>query len=534
MLDPDYLERAGDLVASVYSEIEAEMCDELVQAMLEGDLTMWQARIALANLSQDQATALRAILEHHREDVDRAVRKEVEDALRRSDRHDLDILKRALGVELPAITNDQVALVCRTVTEMLGRDNIAMLGGAREAFYREGSWAIMQTATGHMGHDEAVRQATRNLARRGIDMIQYRDPTTGDKTVRNHADVAVRRHVRSQIAQESASRTALLCQQAGCEFYEVSSHYGARPSHQDWEGRVYHVGGRITVDGTTYEDFGEATGYYGTGDHAALGDRLCGVNCRHHFGPWAPGIPRAYQPNQKHPSGRSNDEIYKLTQTQRRMERNIRATKREYAAALRAYQQSPTPETQATANQLKNRLHKQQDALKKLVADNKDVLTWEPRREWAGDMPRVSVPSTREGGAVAGAIRGDPVREEQHAARYYESARKMDRQTVLEAIATGSGLTIEESERAFSHLMIERHELESGLERFAPDYEMSQSMQRLLLGRDIQEHDRLMFPHELVESIYMARGIPQRQAHRMANMLYNYEDALDDWLNGME
>ena len=58
------------------------------------------------------------------------------------------------------------------------------------------------------------------------------------------------------------------------------------------------------------------------------------------------------------------------------MERNIRATKREYAAALRAYQQSPTPETQATANQLKNRLHKQQDALKKLVADNKDVLTW--------------------------------------------------------------------------------------------------------------------------------------------------------------
>ena len=103
MLDPDYLERAGDLVASVYSEIEAEMCDELVQAMLEGDLTMWQARIALANLSQDQATALRAILEHHREDVDRAVRKEVEDALRRSDRHDLDILKRAVNQDRKSV-----------------------------------------------------------------------------------------------------------------------------------------------------------------------------------------------------------------------------------------------------------------------------------------------------------------------------------------------------------------------------------------------------------------------------------------------
>lgn len=388
MLDPEYLEKAGNLVAAVYSEIEAEMCDELVVAMLEGDLNVWQARVALANLSQGEAVRLRAILESHRDEVDEAVRREVEEALRRSDAHDLDVLKRALGVDLPTVTTAEVALAAKTITEMLERDNIAMLDGARDAFWRESSWAIMQTSTGHMGYDEAVRRATRSLARNGIDMIQYRDPTTGDKTVRNHADVAVRRHVRSQISQQCASRTFLLCGRAGCDYVEVSSHFGARPSHQEWEGRVYHVGGAVTVDGVTYEDFGEATGYYGTGPHAALGDRLCGVNCRHHFGPWAPGIPRTYHPNPEHPSGRTNDEIYKLTQTQRRMERNIRATKRELAAAERAYQARPTAENQTEVAKVRGLLKRQEQAIKKLCDENGDVLVREHNREWSGDMPR--------------------------------------------------------------------------------------------------------------------------------------------------
>ena len=33
--------------------------------------------------------------------------------------------------------------------------------------------------------DEAILRATRRLARNGIDMIQYRDTTTGNKTVHN-------------------------------------------------------------------------------------------------------------------------------------------------------------------------------------------------------------------------------------------------------------------------------------------------------------------------------------------------------------
>lgn len=393
MLDPEYLERAGTLVGSVYSQIEAEMCDRLVRDMLAGDISDWHDQRTLALLAQGEAPKLRAILEQHRGDIDEAVRREVEEALERSDAHDLRVLKEALGVDLPGIMPMQVLGAVRTVTQMLERDNVAMLSGARDLFYNQSAWAVTQAATGVMGYDEAIRRATRELARKGIDVIQYKDPQTGNLTVRSAADVAVTRHVRSQLSQQCAARTMQVCQQVGCEFVEVSSHFGARPSHQDWEGRRYHVGGRVTVDGVTYEDFAEATGYYGTGGHGALGDRLCGVNCRHQFGPWMPGMPHAYEPNPQHPSGKSNEEIYRLTQRQRRLERAIRASKREVAAAERAYEADPTLKNQTTANQLREQLRKRQDALAKLVDENKDVLARDLRREWAGDMPKVKVPT---------------------------------------------------------------------------------------------------------------------------------------------
>lgn len=587
MLDPEYLERAGTLVGSVYSQIEAEMCDRLVRDMLAGDISDWHDQRILALLAQGEAPKLRAILEQHRGDVDEAVRREVEEALERSDAHDLRVLKEALGVDLPGIMPMQVMGAVRTVTQMLERDNVAMLSGARDLFYNQSAWAVTQAATGVMGYDEAIRRATRELARKGIDVIQYKDPQTGNLTVRSAADVAVTRHVRSQLSQQCAARTMQVCGQVGCEFVEVSSHYGARPSHQDWEGRRYHVGGRVTVDGVTYEDFAEATGYYGTGGHGALGDRLCGVNCRHQFGPWMPGMPHAYEPNPQHPSGKSNEEIYRLTQKQRRLERAIRASKREVAAAERAYQADPTLKNQTTANQLREQLRRREDALAKLVGDNKDVLTRDLRREWAGDMPKVKVPEgsarsvseylaqpsvaerieadgvsltkakraiaqemkareikpsefprltqQQQGdigeAALSGAIRGNDRRMEDHAVRYYEAVRKMHRPTVVTAIERESGLTTEEAERAFSHLFIEEHDLgENGVRRFFEDYEISQSMQRILAGLGVCQHDRLLFQHELVESIYMARGIPQGQAHDQANLLYNYQEALFGWL----
>lgn len=410
MLDPEYLERAGDLVGAVYTEIEAEMVDVLVQAMLEGDLTHWKTQAALQILPQRRAAQLVRILEEHQGDIDRAVEREVREALQRSDLYDLAMIKRALGIEYPGIPTMQVMYAVKTVGEMLARDNVDLMGGAREAFFEGSAWAVTQTEAGIMSPEQAVQEATRRLAREGIEMVQYRDPTTGNKTVRNRVDVAVRRHVRSQLSQACADRTMQVCEDVGCQLVEVSSHYGARPSHQDWEGRVYAIDGPATIDGVTYEDFGEATGYYGTGDHGALGDRLQGVNCRHHFGPWFPGMPRAFEPNPQHPSGKSNEEIYELTQKQRRLERQIRADKRELAAAKRVYEHDSSLKNQTDANRIREQLAKHQQALHDLCEENSDVLKRQSNREWAGDMPRTRLPKP-SGRALDDFLRTDAAQE---------------------------------------------------------------------------------------------------------------------------
>lgn len=138
---------------------------------------------------------------------------------------------------------------------------------------------------------------------------------------------------------------------------------------------------------------------------------------------------------------------------------------------------------------------------------------------------------SRQNGAVSGAVRGDRKKEQEHAESYYDQVRNRDRKGVLERLGRESGLTENEIEKAFSHLLIEEHDLDDGIHRFYPDYEMSQSMQRLLEGKSIQDHDRIMFAHEYWESVYMSRGFDQRAAHVMANEKYNYEEALNDWLD---
>lgn len=392
MLTPEDLDKAGELVGSVYSDVEAEMLDYLTAKMIEGDVAGQRSQTAIMLLAQSSTADLRGILDDHGAAIDEAVRREVSGALRKSDADDLAKIKRGLGVDLPAVTNRQTAATVAGVERILGRHNLQMEKAAKDAFIRCSTEAITQVNTGAMTAEQALHRAVRKLEREGVTVIQYQNEATGVKTVANKLDVAVRRHVRTQIAQDGARLTELRMDEAGIEFVEVSSHAGARPSHQDWEGRVYSRNGRKTVDGVTYEDFRTACHW---GDVA---DGIYGANCRHSHGPWIPGTPRAYGKDPKHPSGLDNDEIYQLNQKQREMERSIRATKRELRGCEIEYEKTGSLEAQADSAKLKKKLQGQQSKMRDFIDEanakgKAPVLQRSPRREWAGDMPRVKVPA---------------------------------------------------------------------------------------------------------------------------------------------
>lgn len=401
MLTPDQMDAAGEEVAAVYRQIEAELIDYLVQRMVEGDVAGQRAGTALNLLAQSDPEQLRRIIDAHAEEIDDAARRDVERSLAASDAFDLAAIAAGMAVSAPreALTAQTVA-VMSSVRGMIARDNLEMAGAARTKFLQWSTWAATQTATGNMTADKAMRRAVRELARGGlsIESVTYRNPESGKVTVTNKADVAVQRHIRSLIGQGAAALTFERMRENGVEFVEVSSHIGSRPSHAEWQGRCYHVGGAVEMDGVRYEDFAFGTGYRGEcGPYTALGDQLMGVNCRHSFAPWVPGAPRAYSPDPESPTGLPNEEIYELTQGQRARERKIREAKRELAAMQRIYDAEPTPENAAELAKAKALLHNRQERMRAYIAEanakckpGTKVLKRMPNREWAGDMPKVS------------------------------------------------------------------------------------------------------------------------------------------------
>lgn len=389
MLDPDYLDRAGDMVAAVYGEIEADMLAHLCRLLLDKGAEGLGQRgtTALNLLAQSAAPQLMAFIERHREDANRAVLRTVEDALGRSDRSDLGRMPKdardAAGRTLPR----QVELTARGIAEILERDNVDMAQGALSLWNRCVAEAAAKVNAGAEAAERAIHQAVRRMMREGISTVAYRDAETGRQTVVNRIDVAVRRHVRTQIAQDGMRRTLDVCGGAGIRLVEVSSHGGARPSHAKWQGRVYSLDGDVEIDGVRYRDFYRETGY-------GKVDGLGGANCRHSFGPWIPGTPRMYSPNPGHPSGLPSDEVYRLTQGQRRRERDIRQTKRELAGAQLIADKDASMANIAEVEKLKAKLRGQQEGMRRYIeeANRKGkaaVLQRSPNREWAGDMPRI-------------------------------------------------------------------------------------------------------------------------------------------------
>ena len=123
-----------------------------------------------------------------------------------------------------------------------------------------------------------------------------------------------------------------LAAEMDCDLVEVTSHSGARPSHAEWQGKVYSISGKSKK----YPPLSH-TGY-------GTGDGLKGWNCRHDFYPFFEGISeRASFPVDI----AENQKEYEAAQRQRAIERSIRSSKRGLAALDSAIQSTDDEQLKA-------------------------------------------------------------------------------------------------------------------------------------------------------------------------------------------
>lgn len=131
-------------------------------------------------------------------------------------------------------------------------------------------------------------------------------------------------------------------------------------------------------------------------------------------------------------------------------------------------------------------------------------------------------------GGISGTLDPYSERAQQHADQYYESVRHM--KTDCKKIAQNAGYTEDEIQSVKNYIFMEKHDLGRGEQvYFDSSYDMAQSWQRLIDGRNIQEHDITLIKHEIMESEYVKNGMSQDEAHKLTSKKYNYAKEADEY-----
>lgn len=178
---------------------------------------------------------------------------------------------------------------------------------AQQSFVKAMDNAYTQVASGSMSYSEALVEAINGIVKDGV-IVEY--PSGHTDTI----ETATLRCIRTGVSQATGRIQMARMDEMGVDLVLVSSHLGARPDHQIWQGDIYSRSGTDPK----YPDFVQSTGY-GT----VTG--LCGANCRHNFGPYIEGM---HNPFEDYDS-EENRKAYETQQRQRTLERRIRKTKRE-------------------------------------------------------------------------------------------------------------------------------------------------------------------------------------------------------------
>lgn len=243
----------------------------------------------------------------------------------------------AAAVTFSGLSSGMMAIITDAYERTVGEiSNITRTtaGATNQAFIDICDAAYWKVRTGAQSYTAAMLEGIKELGQ-VQPIVRY--PSGHKDTL----EVAVLRCIRTGVAQSSGNMTIQQCKDMGWNHVLVSQHLGARVSdtdpiadHAGWQGKVYCIDGKDAQ----FDNLLDATGY----PENPLG--LCGYNCRHSFTPFLPGVS---QNHNKPIDTEANRRAYELSQTQRAMERRIRAQKRKCTALHTAVKNCEDPASKA-------------------------------------------------------------------------------------------------------------------------------------------------------------------------------------------
>lgn len=338
MLTPDYYESCVDDILKLYAQLEDDIISDIVRRMMKTGFVTESAKHQ-AEMLQNAGLLYDDILSEIAKRTDATsqhVKALFEDAGVRTVNFDNQIY-RAVGrvpVDIrqsPAMRQTLESGYRKTLGNMQNL-TLTTANMGQTAYYNACNQAYMQIVSGAFSYQEAIKKAVQKTAQDGAFVLY----PSGH---RDRVDVAVRRSVLTGVGQTCREIGLMNAEENDCDLMELSAHFGARPTHAEWQGQIVSLSGRkgyLSLDSIGY----------------GTGDGFGGWNCRHDWFPYFEGYSRrnytdSYLKSLNEKNIEYNGEKYsqyEISQIQRRYEREIRSAKREKVAFDTAVKETSDPE----------------------------------------------------------------------------------------------------------------------------------------------------------------------------------------------
>ena len=251
---PDVLDAMPEELAELFRELELTLLKEITERL-----------IIAGQMNEVTVEAIRALRSHGIEldEINKQIqrttgigKKELNtllaDVVARNQQYYSSIVDMA-GISAPETLVDaqtisaiiaQADAEYRNITRSMGF--IVDAGRTKLPPAKAYDWALdkaaMQIQSGAISYNQAIANATRELADSGLCVVNY------ESGHRDQVDVAVRRAVMTGVNQINSQYAIQSMDYLDTDFVEVSAHSGARDkdgpmgweNHKAWQGKVYH------------------------------------------------------------------------------------------------------------------------------------------------------------------------------------------------------------------------------------------------------------------------------------------------------
>lgn len=356
-MDESYHSRLAETIEAKYRKLELDIMTDIIRRIREArqitDAADWQInRLRILGTSkQDIDEMISKAVDGNKEEIERLYREVIDQEYTR----DKELYEAAGKEFIPYEDNLELQQITQALVQQSSDElyNITKSAGfmvtngtggmdftpLADVYNNILDSAILGMADGAYDYTTLVRRMTNDMTRSGL-RTDHAFSDTGTKTGidyasgwHNRIDVAARRALLTGFGQLAGQVTDMNAQKLNTNLFEVTWHAAARPSHAEWQGKVY-----------TRQELVDKCGL-------GSGPGLCGWNCRHTYYPFIPGVSqRLYsdewldkmkaQEAEKITFRGKEYDTYEATQKQRRMETAMR-TLRERVQLLREAEADP-------------------------------------------------------------------------------------------------------------------------------------------------------------------------------------------------